>query len=81
MTEAPQRSHVYPAARDAIDAPLLGQLWERTSGLLSAGRLASEKRIASADARGIVINGRFDLLLEGILDVLQPAGQGGKVEP
>ena len=81
MTETPQPSVCYPATRKKIQAPLLGELWERSSPLLAAPRLADQERIASANARGVVINGRFDLLLEGVLEALQPAHPGGECEP
>ena len=46
------------------------QLWQWSSPLLGAAALATEKRIASAGARGIVINAKFDLLLDGIFALI-----------
>jgi hypothetical protein len=76
VSEAPQRSLSYPATREKIEDPLLGELWDRSSPLASAPRLAAEKRLASAEGRGMVINGKFDLLLDGLLDAVQRVGRG-----
>lgn len=65
-TEAAHKSSAYPASAADIDEPTLQKLWDITSPLLDRARLASEKPAVMADSRGIVINGKFDLLLDGV---------------
>ena len=71
VTETPHRSLSYPDSASGIADPSadqnIRQLWLWSSPLLGAAALAAEKRVASAAARGIVINAKFDLLLDGIL--------------
>jgi hypothetical protein len=66
VTESPHRSLSYPGVPERIDDPLLRQLWQRSSLLLGAEHLAAERPALTADARGIVINAKFDLLLDGL---------------
>ena len=68
VTESPHRSLSYPDTSDRIDDPLLAALWQWSSPLLGAARLAAQKRPVTPASRAIVINGKFDLLLEGILE-------------
>lgn len=69
-TESPHKSLVYPAGDGEIEEPALRKLFETSSPLLARERLSQEKPAISADARGIVINGKFDALLDGIKDAL-----------
>lgn len=70
VTESPHRSLAYPDQPAQLTDPVLKELWELTSPLLGSRRLAAEKRTVAVDSRAIVINGRFDLLLDGVLDGL-----------
>ncbi len=69
-TESPYKSLAYPATADEIDDEALRKLWELSSALLGRERLSVERRTIPAEARGMVINGKFDLLLEGVKDAL-----------
>ena len=69
-TETPHKSLIYPAGDSEIEEPALRKLWETSSPLLARERLSQERPAISADAKGIVINGKFDALLEGIKDAL-----------
>ena len=73
VTETPHRSLAYPATPEKIADPHLQKVWEWTSPLLGSDRLAAEKPAVVADSRGMVINGRFDLLLDGILSRMEPS--------
>lgn len=62
-TEAPHRSVAYAATDAGIDAKSLKHLWQLTSPLLDWQRIATERATIQPNARGFVINGKFDLLL------------------
>jgi len=66
LTEFPHCSLAYPAEPDRIDGAELRKLWELSSPLLANRQLAARRPTLSAQSRGIVINGKFDLLLDGI---------------
>lgn len=66
VTEEPHKSLAYPASDEEISSPALKKLWQATSLLLDRERLAIEKRPVTVESRGMVVNGRFDLLLEPI---------------
>jgi hypothetical protein len=66
VTEEPHKSLAYPASDEDLGTASLKKLWEASSLLLDRERLAAEKRPVTADARGMVVNGKFDLLLEAI---------------
>ncbi|MHB1033281.1 MAG: hypothetical protein ACYC35_04960 [Pirellulales bacterium] len=70
VTESPQKALAYPAAADEIEDPALRALWELSSPLLGRERLAAEKPTVKPDSRGMVINAKFDLLLEGVKNLL-----------
>ncbi|HEV3002875.1 MAG TPA: hypothetical protein VGX78_00370 [Pirellulales bacterium] len=71
-TEAPHKSLAYPAGDEEIEGAGLKSLFSATSPLLARQRLAAERpKTIVPDARGIVINGKFDLLLEGIKEALE----------
>jgi hypothetical protein len=53
-----------------LEEPALRTLWETSSPLLARERLSQEKPSISAEAKGFVINGKFDALLEGVKDAL-----------
>ena len=65
-TEEPHKSLAYPASDEEVATPSLKKLWEATSPLLNAEQLAADKRPVTAASRGMVVNGKFDLLLEAI---------------
>ena len=66
LTEEPHKSLAYPASDEELSTASLKKLWEASSLLLDRERLAAEKRPVTADSRGMVVNGKFDLLLEAI---------------
>jgi hypothetical protein len=66
ITESPHPSVAYPAEADRIEDPTLAKLWELTSPLLGSEALAAKKATVSPQSRGMVINGKFDLFLDGI---------------
>jgi hypothetical protein len=70
MTESPHRSLAYPAAATPIEDPSLARLLELSSPLLGRRGLASEKPAVSPESLGMVVNGRFDLLLDGMVEAL-----------
>jgi len=70
LTESPHPSVAYPAEPTKIQEPALVRLWELTSPLPGGQALATRRPAVTPDSRGIVINGRFDLLLEGIQEAL-----------
>lgn len=66
-TEQPHASSSYPADAEAIESDSLKAAFEASSTLLGREQLAVDKpSIVSAESRGVVINGKFDLLLDGI---------------
>jgi len=60
-TESPHRSLAYPDSPEGIERPELAKLWEKSSPLAGAERLAATKRGVTPGSRGIVVNGKFDL--------------------
>jgi len=66
VSDSPHRSLAYPGDPAGIERPELAKLWEKSSPVLGAARLAAQKRRVTPRSRGIVINGKFDLLLESI---------------
>ncbi len=70
ITETPHRSVAYPSTDAEIEDPCLKKLWEITSPLLGRQRLSQEKPTITDEARGMVINGKFDVLLTGIKDAI-----------
>ena len=70
VTESSHASLAYAGRPDEIGRPDLKKLWELTSPLLGRDNLAARKSTVSPQSRGIVINGKFDLLLEGIEEAL-----------
>jgi hypothetical protein len=66
VTDEPHKSLAYPASDEEIAIPSLKKLWEASSLLLERERLAAEKRSVTADSRGMVVNGKFDLLLDAV---------------
>ena len=66
-TDLPHRSLAYPGQPAEIADPVVLKLWESSSPLLGARRLAAERPAVAVDSRGIVINGKFDLLLDAVM--------------
>ena len=52
VSDAPHRAVAYPDTAEKIDDPVLRKLWEQTSRLLSAPRLAAEKKTLRAQRAG-----------------------------
>jgi len=70
LSESPHASLAYPAEPTKMQHPGLAKLWELTSPLLGSRTLAAGKRAVLPESRGMVINGKFDLLLDGIEEAL-----------
>ena len=70
LSESPHPSLAYPAEPTKIQDAGLVKLWELTSPLLGSRTLAARKTAILPESRGIVINGKFDLLLDGIEEAL-----------
>jgi len=70
VTQSPHRSVAYPAEPSAIESAGLRTVWELSSPLLGRQGLAARRPSISAESRGLVINGRFDLLFDGIEEAL-----------
>ena len=73
VTEEPHKSLAYPASAEEIASPNLQKLWQATSLLLDRERLAADKRPVTADSRGLVVNGKFDLLVDPLRHALETA--------
>ncbi len=73
LTESPHPSLAYVAERDAIRSEELARLWELTSPLLGSDALAARRAAVSPRSRGVVVNGKFDLLLESVEEALTKA--------
>lgn len=66
-TEKPHASTSYPADSEGIECESLKAAFEASAGLLGREQLSVDKpSIVSAESRGVVINGKFDLLFDGI---------------
>jgi len=72
-TESPHRSLAYPDSPEHIGQPELARLWEKSSPLPGAERLAAANRRVTPGSRGIVINGKFDVLPEIIAGAMPGA--------
>jgi hypothetical protein len=70
-TESPHASLAYPADASLVASPECAQVWEQSSLLLGRQTLALRRPAISEQSRGIVINGKFDLLLEAIDEALK----------
>jgi len=66
LTESPHRSLAYPSDTSRMESPALQRLWEVSSPLLEAEKLVARHRTLCAQSRGMVVNGKFDLLVEMI---------------
>lgn len=75
VTEEPQKSLAYPGADEEIASPTLKKLWAVTSPLLDCERLSAEKRFITAESRGMVVNGKFDVFVDTIKHAV--VGDGG----
>ncbi len=74
VTETPHQSVVYGEQASEFDTAELQKLFEVSSPVLDRQRLLIDKpTIVRADARGIVVNGKIDLLLETVVEILGPA--------
>ncbi len=72
-TEEPHPSVVFPASDENLQTPALQELFEHTGLLIDSERLASEKpQVVEATSRGMVVNGKIDLVLDAIYSTLDP---------
>jgi len=76
LTESPHPSVAYPAEPTKIREAALVKLWELTSPLLGRQALAARNPAVTPESRGIVINGKFDLFVDGIVEALTASEQG-----
>lgn len=70
VTESPHKSIAYPTANTEIENAVLQKLREVTSPLLGREMLAAAKPTVTPESLGMVINGKFDLLREGLEEAL-----------
>jgi hypothetical protein len=70
VTERPHKSIAYPETDSEIEVASIKLLWEQTSPLLGRERIAVGRPSLAPNARGFVINGKFDLFVESIKDAL-----------
>jgi hypothetical protein len=66
VTESPHPSLAYPADAEGIEDAALRRLWDASGPLVAREALAGRKPAVSERSRGFVVNGRFDLLVEGL---------------
>jgi hypothetical protein len=66
VTEEPHKSMAYPGSDEEIVAPSLKKLWSVTSLLLDRERISAEKSFITSESRGMVVNGKFDLLVDAL---------------
>jgi hypothetical protein len=65
-TEPPHATLLYPSSEFDSDDPCLQTLWRLSSPLLYRDELAAEKPSITGQSRGMVINGKFTLLLDAL---------------
>lgn len=66
VTGQPHKSLAYPDTDEEITDANLKKLWSVTSLLAGREQLAETKRAITANSRGLVINGKFDLLINSL---------------
>ena len=72
-TEEPHASVVFPASDENLQTPELQEIFEHTGQLIDSERLANEKpQVVEATSRGMVVNGKIDLVLDTIYSKLDP---------
>ncbi len=77
LTESPYRSIAYPDDPASIDDPRLEALCRHASPLAGASQIAQRRPAVSPRARGLVVNGRFDLLPACLEALLRPPAEEG----
>jgi hypothetical protein len=74
ITEVPCRSAIFPDTAADLETDSLRALWQTTSPLSGWEALAAAKRpYITAASRGIVVNGKFDILAEEFANVMAPS--------
>ncbi|MFM7072763.1 MAG: hypothetical protein ACKO38_13325 [Planctomycetota bacterium] len=63
-TESPHPSVVFPASAEALATDSLKALWNSAAELLFNAELAAEKPAIKSGARGLVVNGKFFVLMD-----------------
>ncbi len=63
-TETPHPSVVFPLTDEALTTEALRALWRSSSELLFNAELAAEKPAIKPSARGLVVNGKFFVLMD-----------------
>jgi hypothetical protein len=72
VTAEPHKSLAYPATDEELAEPALKKLWATTSLLLDRERFAADKRPVTSESRGMVVNGKFDLLVDAVKQAVAP---------
>lgn len=72
VPEHPQPTAAYPADAQQITDPNTAALWQITSPLAGADRIAAKRSTITEASRGLVVGAKFDLLIESIQAVLSP---------
>ncbi len=66
LPESPLPAVAYPAQQDQLADPSAAALWRITSLLAGADRIAATRHHICRESRGLVVGGRFDLLLDSL---------------
>lgn len=73
-TESPHKALAYPDNSVDINGEVLKVLWEGSSPLPLWERLKEANRpYVTAESRGFVVNGKFDMLVDEFVNALKPA--------
>ncbi len=70
VPEQPQRTVVYPANAQQITDPATAALWQMTSPLAGADKIAARRSTITEASRGFVVGAKFDLLVDSIQSLL-----------
>lgn len=74
VTETPHRSVVYPEQANELETPELQQMFDLSSPVLNREQVAANNpNLVKPEARGLVVNGKIDLLVETMLAMLKPS--------
>ncbi|MDB5387892.1 MAG: hypothetical protein JWM11_3538 [Planctomycetaceae bacterium] len=68
-TEEPHSSVAFPVDNSGLQTDQLKALFDKSSTLLASERLeVSKPKLIKIDSRGLVVNGKFDFLMDGITE-------------
>lgn len=70
VPEQPQPTAAYPADAQQITDPATAALWQMTSPLAGAKKIAAKRSTITQASRGFVVGAKFDLLIDSIQSLL-----------